>query len=49
MPSDAVTKKANDAKLALAAAVRDANALLARARTLSTTLATANLKLTVPN
>ena len=48
-PSAAVTKQATDAKLALAAAVRDANALLTRARALSTALSAANLKLTVPN
>jgi photosystem II stability/assembly factor-like uncharacterized protein len=47
-PSAAVTTQANEATAALASAVAEANALLGRARELSTQLARHNLTLTLP-
>ena len=48
MPSDALMKQYADIKLALPKAIADANALLARARTVSTTLGNSGVTLTVP-
>jgi hypothetical protein len=47
-PSDALMKQYADIKLALPKAIADANALLARARTVSTTLGRSGVTLTVP-
>lgn len=47
-PSAALVKQATDAKLALSAAVLEANAVLARARTLAPQLERQNVKITVP-
>lgn len=47
-PSAAMVKQANDAKLALTAAVTEANAVLARARTLAAQFERQNVKVAVP-
>jgi hypothetical protein len=48
MPSDALMKQYADIKLTLPKAIADANALLAQARTVSTTLGRSGVTLTVP-
>jgi hypothetical protein len=48
LPSASLLKQYNDVRLALPAAITEANALLARARTMSTTLRRYDLTLTVP-
>ena len=48
MPSEALMKQYADIKLALPRAIADAEALLARARTMSTTLGRSGVTLTVP-
>lgn len=47
-PSDAVSRQAASSRTALTAAISEANAVLARARTVSTALRAHNLTLTVP-
>jgi hypothetical protein len=48
MPSEALVKQYADIRLTLPKAITDANAILARARTLGTTLGSSGVTLTVP-
>jgi hypothetical protein len=48
MPSATLVRQYNEVKLTLPKATADAEALLARARTLSATLGRSNVTLTVP-